>query len=113
MESDHLYGDSFCRKEGRVTEIGNNVTLEYTDMDMGEQGASGIVICGCTPMEKNMIQIRFTSAEEEITQIVEFSHSEQETEQEFSLQPVSGTCNVSFVFLPGSNFDFHWFRFVK
>lgn len=113
VESDHLYGDSFCRKEDRVTEIGNNVTLEYTDMDMGEQGASGIVVCGYTPMEKNMIQIRFTSEEEEITQIVEFCHSEQETEQEFSLQPVSGTWNVSFVFLPGSNFDFHWFRFVK
>ena len=82
-------------------------------MNMGKEGASKLVICGYTPMEKNTIQIRFTSEEEEITQIVEFCHQEEEGVQEFELERVPECQNVSFVFLPGSNFDFYWFRFVK
>ena len=112
-QSDKLYGDSFRLEDQRVREIGNNVTLEYTGMNLGEQGAGRIEICGYTPMEKNTIQIRFTSEEEEITQIVEFCHREKEEVQAFELQPVPGSWNVSFVFLPGSNFDFYWFKFVK
>ena len=112
-QSDSLYGDSFRLEGDRVCGIGNNVTLEYTGMNMGKEGASKLVICGYTPMEKNTIQIRFTSEEEEITQIVEFCHQEEEGVQEFELERVPECQNVSFVFLPGSNFDFYWFRFVK
>lgn len=112
-ENDRLYGDSFRMDGDCVREIGNNVTLEYTEMDFGEEGMNGIEICGFTPMEKNTIQIRFRSAEGESTQIVEFLHSDCEEVQRFPLLPVSGLCDVSFVFLPGSNFDFRWFRFQK
>lgn len=112
-QSDSLYGDSFRLEGDRVCGIGNNVTLEYTGMNMGEEGAAKLMICGYTPMEKNTIQIRFTSEEEEITRIVEFCHQEEEGVQEFELERVPGRWNVSFVFLPGSNFDFYWFRFVK
>lgn len=112
-ESDSLYGDSFRMEDHRVRQIGNNVTLEYTGMDFGEGGVQKLQICGYTPMEKNTIQLRFVSGEEEITQIVEFCHAQDETVQEFELEKIAGSQNVSFVFLPGSNFDFHWFRFVK
>lgn len=113
VQSDSLYGDSFRMDADCVREIGNNVTLEYTEMDFGEKGASEIEICGYTPMEKNTIQIRFSGNGGESTQIVEFLHAENPETQRFRLQPVSGVQNVSFVFLPGSNFDFCWFRFVK
>ena len=32
-------------------------------------------------------------------------------EKTFEITPVTGSQKISFVFLPGSNFDFKWFRF--
>ena len=34
-------------------------------------------------------------------------------EKTFTLPPITGKKKVSFVFLPGCNFDFKWFRFYK
>jgi beta-galactosidase len=34
-------------------------------------------------------------------------------EHEFRLDSVEGMKKVSFTFLPGSSFDFRWFRFIK
>ena len=39
--------------------------------------------------------------------------SESYIEQTFALAGVSGKSKVSFAFLPGSSFDFKYFRFVE
>ncbi|MDE5950897.1 MAG: DUF4982 domain-containing protein, partial [Acetatifactor sp.] len=110
VENKQIYGDSFTVTEKAIEGIGNNVSLEYTDMDFGEQGVSRITICGRTPLANNTIHVRFVG-EESMNQIVEFPHEEEYTVHSFDLQPVKGLQKVVFVFLPGCDFDFAWFRF--
>lgn len=110
-DADGVFGDSFEKNGGRVEGIGNNVFLEFADMDFGTRDITGIAIKGRAHNGSNTIHIRFYNGTEEIKQIVEFPEGGEYTVQEFSLEPVSGKWEVSFVFLPGSNFDFESFRF--
>ncbi len=111
-ESNSVYGDTFTVKEDAIEGIGNNVSFVYENMNFGENGLSGITICGRTPLENNTIHIRFRQNGENINQIIEFPHSEEYTEQSYSLEQIAGICDeVLFVFMPGSNFDFRWFKF--
>ncbi len=110
VENRQIYGDSFKVTQDAIEGIGNNVSLEYADMDFGEQGIGGITICGRTPLANNTIHVRFVG-EESVNQIVEFPHEEEYTAHSFALQPVKGVQKVVFVFLPGCDFDFKWFRF--
>ncbi len=104
------YGDSFVRTADAIEQIGNNVSLEFNDMDFGTEGTDSIVICGRTPLQQNTIQLRFTDG---ATQVLPFPHSEEYVEKRFPLEKVTGEQKVTFVFLPGGNFDFKWFRFEK
>ena len=110
VENKQIYGDSFTVTKEAIEGIGNNVSLEYVDMDFGEQGISRIKICGRTPLANNTIHVRFVG-EESVNQIVEFPHEEEYTVHDFELQPVKGVQKVVFVFLPGCDFDFEWFQF--
>lgn len=114
-----IYGDQFERKalpldaageRWAVEHIGNNVSFAYDGMNFGEKGARKITICGHTPLENNTVQIRFAGTKDSI-QVVEFPYSEDYVEMTFDLEPVFGENQVTFVFLPGCNFDFKWFRF--
>ncbi|MDT8716211.1 DUF4982 domain-containing protein [Clostridium sp. 19966] len=111
VECDHIYGDTFTLKEDIVQGIGNNVSLEFESLDFTAQGASKLVIYGNSPIDKNTIHIQLDSAEGSIRQIVEFTHSNGYEERIFELEKIEGAQKVTFVFLPGSNFDFGWFRF--
>ncbi len=104
------YGDSFVRTADAIEQIGNNVSLEFNDMDFGTEGTDSIVICGRTPLQQNTIQLRFTDG---ATQVLPFPYSEEYVEKRFPLEKVTGEQKVTFVFLPGCNFDFKWFRFEK
>lgn len=110
-ENNQIYGDSFHVTQNAVEDIGNNVTIEFEDMDFGEKGFNRIGICGCTNLSKNTIHIRFTNGAEDIRQIVEFPFSPDYTEYTFPLESVTGKQKVTFIFLPGSQFNFKWFRF--
>ncbi|MCM1263106.1 MAG: DUF4982 domain-containing protein [Butyrivibrio sp.] len=110
-EADAVYGDSFVRNGTKIEGIGNNVTLEFTEMDFGGRSVKGIAIDGRAVGGVNTIHVRMYNGAEEIKQIVEFPESSEYGVQEFALEPVSGKWNVAFVFLPGSNFDFANFRF--
>lgn len=104
------YGDSFVRTADAIEQIGNNVSLEFSDMNFGETGTDSVVICGRTPLQQNTIQLRFTDG---ATQVLPFPHSEEYMELRFPLEKVTGDQKVTFVFLPGCNFDLKWFRFEK
>ena len=110
----HVYGDHFKVERDGIYDIGNNVTLEFPQMDFGEDGLQGIAICGSSPIEKNTIHIRFENQEtgEEIQQIVEFGQSSGMDVRTYRLDRVKGRQNVYFIFLPGSRFDMKWFRFL-
>lgn len=110
-EANRIYGDHFERKERVVHEIGNNVSLEFYQMDFGEEGVDKLTICGNSMIECNSIHIRFKKDGEELKQLVEFLKTEKEQERSFSLERVTGIWDVTFLFLPGSRFDFNWFQF--
>jgi beta-galactosidase len=112
-DNSQIYGDSFTITKDVIEHIGNNVSIEFEDMDFGEEGFTGLTLCGRSSNEKNSINIRFTNDSGSISRIVEFPYSEDYCELEFKPEPVNGRQKVSFVFLPGSNFDFRWFQFRR
>ncbi len=110
-DNDGIYGDDFKVDGKRITDIGNNVLINFTDMNFNE-GVTRISVCGRTSNDVNSIQLRYTGEDGvQQTQLIEFFHTEEYSEQNFDLDRIEGKCDISFVFMPGSNFDFEWFRF--
>lgn len=113
VENLELYGDDYSINLNKIEKIGNNVTISFGELNFGT-GTSKIIINGRTPNEKNTIQLRYTNEDgSKSTQVLEFAHSNDYVEREFALDKIIGRAEINFVFLPGSNFDFAWFKFVK
>ncbi|OKZ49754.1 MAG: hypothetical protein BHV89_12465 [Clostridiales bacterium 41_21_two_genomes] len=110
---DRIYGDAFCRTDNAITGIGNNVTIEYTDMDFGNETSAVIEITGRSPIAKNTIHVRTSNGKEESLNIAEFTYSEDYTTKCFPVNVLSGSQTVTLLFLPGSNFDLKSIRFIK
>lgn len=110
---DRIYGDAFAVTDERVEGIGNNVSLAFEQMDFAGHGATSLIVCGRSPIDKNTIHIRFSGATGEFNQLVEFERTDGYEERVFRLDKVAGMQNVTFIFLPGSHFDFGWFRFEQ
>lgn len=112
-EYSKIYGDTFTVTQDAVLGIGNNVSLEFENMDFGERGFGQITICGRSTLPVNSIHIRFFYEDKEpVNQLVEFPRSEEYTEVTFPLESCTGKCRVGFIFLPGCDFDFKWFKFL-
>lgn len=111
-ENDGLYGDDYSVNGSSVEKIGNNVVVSFSGMNF-THGTDRITICGRTPNEINSIQLQYDDASGQKTQILEFARSEKYTEQSFAIEKISGKTDISFVFMPGSNFDLEWFRFDR
>ena len=110
---DRIYGDAFCRTDDAITGIGNNVTIEYTDMDFGNETSAVIEITGRSPIAKNTIHVRTSNGKGEALNIAEFTYSEDYTTKCFPVNVLSGSQTVTLLFLPGSNFDLKSIRFIK
>ena len=80
-------------------------------MDFGSSPIKRIKIYGRTLLEKNTIHILFEKDGCAVRQIIEFPYCEEYTEYEFELEEVEGVNDVTFIFLPGSHFDFGRFIF--
>ena len=111
-EADAVYGDAFERQERSVCGIGNNVTLVFENMDFGETGTAHLTICGKALHEVNNIRL-LTEWEDgrKEQESLEFFHADESVEVVFDMIPKCGKTKISFVFLPGSAFDFAWFQF--
>ena len=110
LDNNNIYGDTFTIKEDAIESIGNNVSLVFEDMDFGQEGCSKITICGHSPIDKNTIHVLF-SGDEDTRRIIEFTQTDDYEEKEFTFDKVTGKNKLTFVFLPGSNFNFKWFKF--
>ena len=107
-----VYGDRFALTEEAVEGIGNNVSLVFREMDFGTRGFTGIAIRGKSKLENNTIHLRFEKDGEQLRRVVEFKGCEDWTERIFPLEPVYGKQDLTFLFLPGCDFDFLEFRFL-
>lgn len=110
---DRIYGDSFTLTEASVEGIGNNVSLEFDHMDFMNEGATKLVVYGRSSMDQNTIHIRFASPEGESNQLLEFTQSTGYEKRVFECNQITGLQKVTFIFLPGSHFDFGWFQFER
>lgn len=81
-------------------------------MDFTSDCATKVVVFGRSPIDKNTINIKFANNEGESNQLVEFTMSKVYEERIFNLEKITGMQKVTFIFLPGCNFDFGWFRFI-
>ena len=108
-----IYGDAFCRADDAITGIGNNVTIEYADMDFGNETSAVIEITGRSPIAKNTIHVRTSNGIKEVLNIAEFTYSEDYTTKCFPVNVLSGSQTVTLLFLPGSSFDLKSIRFLK
>lgn len=113
-DAGQIYGDKFTVSGESVTGIGNNVVLDFGEFDFTAEQPSALVICGASPIPLNSIHLVLKNADGEQRVLCEYrTDSPERCERKFPLSGVSGKLNVSFTFLPGSNFDFGWFRFEK
>lgn len=113
LDANRIYGDAFRQSDTAVEGIGNNVSLIFEDMDFGDQGSRRLVICGRSRLANNSLHLLFSGPDGDSKQLVEFPGSDEYTEREFILEePVRGQGTVTFLFLPGSDFDFRYFRFI-
>ena len=111
--ADRIYGDCFQRTGDSVTGIGNNVTPTWTDMDFGGEKQVMLEIDGRTSLSVNSISIHIQNETgKEVKEIADFKGNAA-TVQRFRIRVPEGRCEVSFVFLPGSSFDFKGFRFYE
>ncbi len=111
LQADAVYGDSFRQTSDGVMDIGNNVSLTYNEMDFGHERRAHLMIDGATPLTVNPITLRFQNdAGQSLTALAQFTGTGR-SRQCFEVDVLPGVCTVSFVFLPGSQFDFYRFQF--
>jgi len=109
-EADFIYGDSFTREADTITGIGNNVSLVFERMDFGACRRVQLTLSGSTPLAQNPITLQIRREDGEETREV-LAFTAEHAQQRFALAVPGGLCTVTFVFLPGSQFDFEGFRF--
>ena len=110
-EKDEIYGDNYDINNNKIENIGNNVIINFNALDFGENGARKIIISGFAPAG-NTVSLRFRqNGGGETTRLLEFIKSTDYITREFDVGEIKGLCDISFIFLPGSNFNFEWFRF--
>lgn len=112
-DADEIYGDTFDIRDDAVYGIGNNVSLVFKGLDFTESGTGEVTICGHTKMENNSVHILFEGEGMSEHQIVEFEGSEDFVSRDFKLNGIKGKCDVTFLFLPGCDFDFRSFKFIN
>ena len=112
-DTDNVYGDDFTVNEKRVDDIGNNVVIEFNDMDFAD-GTNKVEVTAKTPLDFCSVQIRATNKSgNQVTRLIEFPHAEDYTAVVFDIEELRGLYDISFVFLPGTKFSMESFKFIK
>ncbi len=109
VENDGIYGDSYSQGEGIIERIGNNVSIIFNDIDLGKE-VSAVEITGRTRNQKDTLHLRFDGEE---PRIIEFEKSDEIVTRRFDIKPLSGSKNLTLVFLPGCDFDLKSIKFLK
>ena len=111
-EADAVYGDSFVRDGDAVRDIGNNVSLVFSGMDFEDARHVALRLWGHTPLAVNPVRLSIAPASGEAS-VQECAFSGDADEQTFDVAVPGGLCTVTFVFMPGSRFDFEALRFER
>jgi len=128
----HIYGDSFTKKDTAVEGIGNNVTISFDDMDFGSPttAAQTINISWRSKLDSNTIRMVFEkdpredapsekdtlpgkATSNEIINLLTLPSQAEYGSTKLKLDmPLTGKGTLRFIFLPGSEIDLEWFQFT-
>ena len=111
LDYDFIYGDSYTITESALENIGNNVSIVFKDMNFGDTSVCKLTIEGCSPIDINKIHVQISKEDKDIKQIIEFTYSEQYEKRTFHIDPLTGECEITLVFLPGSKFHLKSLQF--
>lgn len=106
-----ITGDTYEEKTDGIYEIGNNVDIEFPDMNFRD-GVSALTITG-QARTANPIHVRFFMGDEVVKQVFEFPVTGQIETVTLPIRGFEGSGKVNFIFLPGSDFDFIDFQFKR
>lgn len=111
-DCDLIHGDSYEISGGRITGIGNNVFIDFEDMDFAK-GVSEVRLTGKTHHDNDSIHLHFADETGVVLkEIIEFPYSEDYTAVSVKLPSVRGKMTVKLQFLPGCAFDFESIEFM-
>lgn len=110
-DNSKIYGDTFTIEGNSINGIGNNVSIVFDNMDFGATGVSRLILCGRSNEVSNSIHIKLEAVDGIRKEIIEVASSTNKEVIEFDLEPITGKQTLTFIFLPGSNYDFDWFMF--
>jgi beta-galactosidase len=115
---DSIYGDSYAVNGDYIERIGNNVSLIYNDMDFGTTGTVQIEIQAASQKphgQQNSMLAVFTDENGKETRVMlEIPAAKEYTGFMLPLgRRMTGRNTLSLIFLPGSDLDLAWFRFVS
>lgn len=111
--TENIYGDSYTIQNDIVTGIGNNVTIDFGEVDFGDEGPSSVIICGRANGNRNTIHIRYNGPDGEVRNIMECDPTQEICESRFDISNICGKGNMQLIFLPGCDYDFKWIKFCK
>ncbi len=110
VDNDLLHGDTFEIVGNAVTGIGNNVFMDFNDMNF-TKGTKKFILKGRTRHDNDSVHVHFATEEGIVAQeIIEFPYSEDYIEVEHILPDIRGNATVKIIFLPGCDFDFDSFE---
>lgn len=107
-ECDVIHGDTYTTENGSVKNIGNNVFLDFENMEF-RFGTKSISVTGRTRHDNDSVHIRIVTDSADVTEILEFPYSDQPITVKKELPDIHGSGTVKFIFLPGCDFDFDCF----
>lgn len=113
VDAKRIYGDTFVLSEDTVFDIGNNVTIDFGEMDFGKAGPGNLKIFGRAKNNRNTIHVRFEGKDGEIRNILECDNTEELCEKQFSVSGIKGKGSLQLIFLPGCQYDLKWIKFEK
>lgn len=107
---DNIYGDSYTISDGKILNIGNNVTLEFNNLDFSEYNTDSITIYGSTPIPKTGILLEINSSKDTYREMLYFENINKN--KNFAIPKLDSKADIKLIFLPGSNFDFYGINFI-
>lgn len=109
--NDLIHGDAFSVSGDAVCGIGNNVFIDFENMDF-TRGIAAIELTGRTRHDNDSVHMYITNGVQEVRTIIEFPFSEEITTVWQKVADFRGKGKVKFCFLPGCDFDFAAFRVI-
>lgn len=108
---DSVFGDAFTETENGIERIGNNVTVIFRDITPDSPvGTLGII--GRTRNETESIRVVIDAEDGQKVYSVEFPKTSQQVEKLFDIEKISGTFNLTLLYLPGCDFDLVGIKFL-